>query len=222
VNQEAGNEHSKPVLDAESFQRLLAAAYVLQSQDHHRHPSLQPIAQPKLNPFIQGAIVQKRSPSLRLSGAMRNAKAVTKITRLMLWKRVEAFSIAVVFCAMIGMSIHRLSALPGRASRLPGILQQESSQLAEPLPGVLAASQESTATEKSRQSMDGSESDVVGDDLIIHYRPFSKNVTSRPRNQSKFGHDAEMLADTVVRYGPDVTMWSRSVSGSSSHPKIRD
>jgi hypothetical protein len=126
-----------------------------------------------------------------------------------------------VFCAMVGTSIHRLSALPGRTSLLSGMLDRSDSQLTGPLPGVLAASQESAVAGKSRQSTDGTGADDVGDDLIIHYRPLAKNLTAKPRVPSKFGHDAEMLANTVVRYGPDVTMWSRSVAGSS-HPKIRD
>jgi hypothetical protein len=68
VDQETKKAQEKPVLSAESFQRLLAAAYLLQV-DKDR-PVLQPIEAGHTNLFRAGAIVQKRTPSL-LAGQPR-------------------------------------------------------------------------------------------------------------------------------------------------------
>ena len=68
MDQETKKAQEKPVLSAESFQRLLAAAYLLQA-DKDR-PVLQPIEAGHTNPFRAGAIVQKRTPSL-LAGQPR-------------------------------------------------------------------------------------------------------------------------------------------------------
>jgi hypothetical protein len=59
VNQEA---QDKPVLNAESFQRLLAAAFILQVRNDRT--SVQPIGAGYTYPFAAGAIVQKRTPSV--------------------------------------------------------------------------------------------------------------------------------------------------------------
>ena len=62
---EAKKAQDKPVLSAKSFQRLLAAAYILQLHNDSR-PSVQPIGAGHVNPFKAGAIVQKRTPSVLL------------------------------------------------------------------------------------------------------------------------------------------------------------
>jgi len=64
VNQESHESLGKPILTAESFQRLLGAAYVLQA--HHDRTPAPPIDKRLRLPFIAGAIVQSQPSSLRV------------------------------------------------------------------------------------------------------------------------------------------------------------
>ncbi len=300
-----------PVLDAETFQRLLAAAHILQERNDRRQivkmgslglsdgaiarrPSVQPIGAGHINPFKAGAIVQKRTPSVllrkpqlqavqpdavpfrspsnsdkfsvrtdqpRVPALPEMAPVITevfiakeiakehlppgrpvppvkpKVPRRMnillkgpiYWRMVEALAIATVFCMMVGVSIHRLSAFPGRAS-LPSE-QRSASQPATPTAKVLASSQQPVGTRNSRQSPEGGEADIVAEDFVIRYRNLAvnlpgqaakeptsglaknrllppKNMTSKPGVRLAVGRDADMVAARVVQYGADVTMWS--------------
>lgn len=62
MNQEAKKAQDKPVLSAESFQRLLAAAFILQVRNDRI--SVQPSGAEYTYPFVASAIVQKRTPSV--------------------------------------------------------------------------------------------------------------------------------------------------------------
>jgi hypothetical protein len=62
VNPESKKAQDKPVLNVESFQRLLAAAYMLQVPRHRT--SVQPVSAGRPNPFTAEAIVQEQSLSL--------------------------------------------------------------------------------------------------------------------------------------------------------------
>jgi hypothetical protein len=144
----------------------------------------------------------------------------------MSWRTVEALAIAIVFCVMMGVSIHRPSALAGRTS-LPLLEQQNASQPARPMAKVSASSQQTAVMLNSRQLPDGGEADIVAPDVVIRYQKravnfpghVAKTLTSHsvqaqllpPKNTtSKPGvRNADVLAaDTVVQYGPDVKMWS--------------
>jgi hypothetical protein len=152
----------------------------------------------------------------------------------MSWRTVEVLAIAIVFCMMMGVSIHRLSALPGRTSLPSRMLEQRNaSQSGRPTAKVLASFQQPVATGNSRQSPDGGEADIVAEDIVIRYqkravnlpgqvakKPTSspvqaqllppKNTTSKPGVRLTFGRAADMLAaDALVQYGADVKMWSR-------------
>jgi hypothetical protein len=137
VNQETKKAQGKPVLSAESFHRLLAAAYLLQVEKDRT--VLQPMEAGNTNPFRAGAIVQKRTPSLLVGQpgllASRSAQPftspgdsdngagriypphlsaaslphATKIfaSRAMFFRAVEALAIATIFFAVIGVSIRR-------------------------------------------------------------------------------------------------------------------
>jgi hypothetical protein len=156
------------------------------------------------------------------------------LRRPMSWRTVEALAIAIVFCMMMGVSIHRLSALPGRTSLPSGMLEQRNaSQSGRPRAKVLASFQQRVGTGNSRQSPDGGEADIVAEDIVIRYqkravnlpgqvakKPTSspvqaqllppKNTTSKPGVRLTFGRAADMVAaDTLVQYGTDVKMWSR-------------
>ena len=226
----------KPVLNAESFQRLLAAAYLLQAEKEE--PPVPPISRGRTIPFDAAATVRKwpRSmpvreprgfprPDLMLShlgpraistnlpeGSVSRvhpramptetaiaseiadgrqasagppvvaARAVLKESPrysggLSFWRTVEAITIAMIFVALLGASIHRLSAAADRTSLHAETPEQRgASQPSAPTAKVLASSQRSVMPPDSDQSLDSADADIV--------------------------------ADTVVRYGADVTMWS--------------
>ena len=227
----------KPVLNAESFQRLLAAAYLLQAEKKEE-PLVLPINRGRTIPFDAAATVRKwpRSmpvreargflrPDLMLShlgpraistnlpeeyasrvrpraisteaataseiadGQQASAAAPIVAARAVLkespwhsgglsfWRTVEAITIAMIFVALLGASIHRLSAAADRTSlRAETPEQRGASQPSAPTAKVLASSQRSVMPPDSDQSLDSADTDIV--------------------------------ADTVVQYGADVTMWS--------------
>lgn len=227
----------KPVLNAESFQRLLVAAYLLQAQKKEE-PLVLPINRGRTIPFDAAATVRKwpRSmpvreprgflrPDLMLShlgpraistnlpeayvsrvhpramsteaaiaseiaeGQQASAGAPIVAARAVLkespwrsgglsfWRTVEAITIAMIFVALLGASIHRLSAAADRTSlRAETPEQRGASQPSAPTAKVLASSQRSVMPPDSDQSLGSADADIV--------------------------------ADTVVQYGADVTMWS--------------
>jgi hypothetical protein len=250
-------------LDAESFQRLLAAAYMLQA--HNERP-VQPIDAGHTHPFAAGAIVQKRTSSLLIRGpripasrshavpftspnvvpgsAARKQSALHPraliqlepavrhtmnifVNRPMFWRTFEALAIAMVFCAIAGVSIHRVSPLPGRTTYRAKISEQRNaSQGVTPAAKVLALADQPAMTLNARRSTDG-KADVVAEDIVIHYQKRAmdlhgsamnkptggtvqaqllspENTTLKPGVRFTFGTDADMLAaDTVVSYGAD-------------------
>jgi hypothetical protein len=116
----------------------------------------------------------------------------------MSWRTVEALAIAIVFCMMMGVSIHRHSDLSGGTSLPSGMLEQRNApQLARA--SAFASPEQPVVTRYSRQSVSQTEADIAAEKIVIRYQ------------RNAFSHDPYMLAaDTVVRYGDDVTMWSRN------------
>ena len=197
----------KPVLDQESFQQLLAAAYLLQLHNDRLLSirPIQPVGASPASSFAAGAIVQKRTPSLM--NRERHPHRMKVLSRPMLWRTVEAFAIAIVFCMMMGLSIHRLSAVPGHTSLASGMLEEQSGfQPTRPSDKALASSQAVVAPNSS-QSPIGGEADIVAENIVIRPQTLGVNVLGRPGARLTSGRDA--VFDTVVEYGPDVTMWSR-------------
>ncbi len=234
MNQETEKAQDKPVLNAESFQRLLSAAYMLQVHSD-RQRSFQPIGSDRKSLFAAGAIVQKRTPSTRLVPAVKPgvpSRTIILSRKPTFWRMVEALTIGMIFCAMMGLSIHRLSALPGGTSLLgdmPG--QGNAAQSARSTAQALGSLQQPVMTRNSRQLAVGGEGDSA-EEVGVRYQesaanlpsqtakkttgglvqgqPWSsKNTTPKPRVRLAFGRDDDMLAaDTVIQYGDDVTMWS--------------
>ena len=68
MNQEADNDPNKPVLNAEDFQCLLAAAYLLQVHNDGQSSIrlVQPMSASHASSFAAGTIVQKRIPSVMM------------------------------------------------------------------------------------------------------------------------------------------------------------
>ena len=197
----AQKSSSKPTLTAEGFQRLLTAAYILQSRSES---AVRPIGVPHTNAFAATATHQKRTPSIRTlsgrSGRNEEANIAPRSGGLMFWKQVEALAIAVVFCLMMGMSIHRLLASSGRASQVSRILETgDAGPPPTSAPKVSTSSQQNAAAQES-----------IGDDPAIHYRAptTATRTTSKPGARIGISGQERLAANKVVQYGDDVTMWS--------------
>jgi hypothetical protein len=235
VNQETDTAQHKPVLNQEGFQRLLAAAYLLQVHNDGR-PSIRSAqhAANHASSFAAGTIVQERTPSLmiqerQLQAAQCEAVLCEEVARLqphrlapsvgpafpyrmnvllrrsMSWRTTEPVAIAIVFFMMMGLSIHRLSAVSGRTSLASGT--EEQNERARPTEKVLASSP-SVVARNSRQSPGEGEADIVAQDIVIRHQKLLVNLPSKPGVRLVFGPGA--AADTVVQYGSDVKMWSRT------------
>jgi hypothetical protein len=240
VNQETEKAQDKPALNAESFQRLLSAAYMLQVHSE-RQRSFQPLGSDRKSLFAAGAIVQKRTPSIRLVPPVEHGvphRTIILLRKPTFWRMVEALTIGTIFCAMMGLSIHRLSALPGGTSLLADMPGQGSAvQAARSTAQVLGSLPQPGIARNSRQLAvaregDGEGGSVAEDVVVVRYPESAanlpgeaarnttsgsvqgqpsptKNTTPKPHLRPTFGRDEDMLAaDTVVQYGDDVTMWS--------------
>jgi hypothetical protein len=278
VNPESNKALDKPVLNVASFQRLLAAAYLLQVRSDQT--LVQPVSAGRTNPCIAEPMVQKQSLSLllqepRLQAGKRDVvsgsanttnhprepqlpemiRAVTEIPvanevakkgletgslaprigpmalqridilfrRPTSWRAVEALAIAIVFCSMIIVSVHHLSAFPDRMSTSRE--KPEQRHVSDP---TFAA--QPSVMKDSRQSANGGEGDLIAQDIVIRYegravdhrgqaankpramqaQPLpEKKVGVKPGLRLTSGWDADMLAaSTVIQYGADVTSWS--------------
>jgi hypothetical protein len=243
VNQEANKAQDKPVLNPESFQRLLAAAFLLQVHND-RQLSIRPVehvGQSHASSFAAGTIAQKRTPSVMMrerqlqacqpdvvpgneitkqhpypAGLVRHVgptvphRAKVLLRSPMSWRMIEPLAIAIVFCMMMGLSIHRLSAVPGRTSLASEMREEQNDfQPARPTQKVLASSQPVMAR-NSRQSPSGGDADIVAEDIVIRHQNRAVNLFGKPGVRLTFGRDAGIFAaGTVVQYGSDVKMWSR-------------
>jgi hypothetical protein len=252
VNQETKKAQEKPVLSAESFHRLLAAAYLLQVEKDRT--VLQPIEARHTNPFRAGAIVQKRTPSLLVGEpsllASRSAQPftspsvsdnsagriypphlsatslphATKIfaSKAMFFRAVDALAIAAIFFAVIGVSIrHPLLANPDGSSMLAEMPEQQSSSLPRVLPTIpiaklLASGQRVTVTPSSRQLPHVAEADTVAEDAVVHYLKQALDLPGRAAKKP-----AMLASERVVRYGPDVTVWSGDLTQRDGLDRLR-
>jgi hypothetical protein len=241
VNQEADTAQQKPVLNQQDFQRLLAAAYLLQVHND-RQPSIRRVQQLSAghaSSFSVGKIVQRRTPSVMMRDRHLQAgqpdaipgnetsieprirlawypsldtvpqRMNVLLSRPTSWRIVEPLAIAIVFCMMMGLSIRRLSAVPSRTSLASGMLEkQDNVQPARAAEKILALSQ--PATRNSRQLPNGNDTDIVAENVVIHHQKRAVNVPGKSGVWVNFSRDAGIFeADTVVRYGSDVKMWSR-------------
>jgi hypothetical protein len=196
---ETQKSSSKPTLDAEGFQRLLTAAYIIQSRSEtHVWPTVVP------DTFEVAAIHQKRTPSIRTfsiqTSRMKRANIAPRPAGLIFWKQIEVFGIAGVFCLMMGMSVHRLLASSGRASQVPGILEtRDAGPRPSSAPKGLTSSQQNAAARE-----------FIGDDPVIHYPALTaaKRTISTSGARIATSRQVKPAADWVVHYGDDVTMWA--------------
>jgi len=220
--------YSKPSLDAESFQRLLAAAFILQSRLDWI--SRKPIRTAEANRFAAPAIAQKRIPSIRpsvaRSAALDEPNVVSNLSGAMFWKSVQALAIGIVFGLMMGMSIHHLLAYLGRTSPSAILQTRDAGRLTTSSPqasssSVWASPQQPDEARKSQSLHNNGEEeiDTYDEDLVIHYRPrtaklrrsmgsgMTSNTTLAQRSPQKGPQEATLVTEKVIRYGDDVTMW---------------
>jgi hypothetical protein len=242
VNHATDKVQDKPVLNPESFQWLLAAAYLLQGHNEQQ-PSIRPqlLGASPTSSFSAGKIIQKRTPAVMIRDRQLEAgqpdviagnqtakerpylarrvpfvrsavphRMTVLLKKPIYWRTVETVAIAMVFCMMMGLSILRLSAVPGRTSLASGALEKQDNfqptRAAEP---ILALSQ-TVAPLNSRESPRGDETGIVAEDIVIRHQERAVNVPGKP--SLRLFSDRNMgvvAADTVVEYGSDVTMWSR-------------
>jgi hypothetical protein len=241
VNHATDKTQDKPALNAESFQRLLVAAYLLQKNNDQ--PSVRPqlLGASHASSFSAGKIIQKRTPAVmirdrqleagqpdaiagnqtakerpylaRLVPFVRSAvlhRMTVLLRKPIYWRTVETVAIAIIFCMMMGLSILRLSAVPGRTSLASGVLEKQDNfrptRAAEP---ILELSQ-TIAPLNSRESPRGDETGIVAEDIVIRHHKPAVNVPGKLGLRLTSGRNADIfVADTVVEYGSDVTMWSR-------------
>ena len=233
MNQASDTAQLKPVLNQEGFQHLLAAAYLLQVHND-RQPSIHELGATHASSFSAGTIVEERTSSVTIrdrqpqagqpGGIPGNQLAressyparlvpgpavshtmTVSSRRLMSWRTVEPIAIAIVLCMMMGLSIHRLSAVPDRTSLASEMLDEQNEGL-KPTEKVTASSQP-VVDRNSRQSLRGGEADIVAEDIVIRHQKRVVNLPGKLGAPLIFGQGA--AADTVVQYGPDVKMWSR-------------
>ena len=126
----------------------------------------------------------------------------------MSWRTVEPIAIAIVVSMMMGLSIHRLSAVPGRTSLASGMLGEQGGFRPARSTDRALASSLAVVAPNSRQSPIGGEADIAAEDIVIRHQKRGVNVLGKPSARLASARDAGVF-DTVVEYGPDVTMWSR-------------
>jgi hypothetical protein len=238
VNAEKKRVYPRPVLDADSFQRLLAAAFVLQSHSKQSSQAIAALPQPS---FGAGAIVQKRTSSRRLPVYRRlfpfrtraRASGTSSVSRVTCWRCLETFAIGGVFCMMLATSIHRLAALPAGSASLssrfaedrdidepsgqsPSVSESSHRLLSvrvsgERLVGPEAVVQNSTAAELAAKG-------AFGNQMQLQMLPARR--ASAPLVRLAVNRNAG-VPDKVIRYGDDVTMWKENPKAAARDPQVR-
>jgi len=192
------NAIDKPVLDQETFQQLLAAAYTLQEQnclpvketkaDSSRTLSLAlesvPMAQSDVEPL---ASLNSVVPSSRDRRIPRSDE--------FFWSVATAVGMAALFALLLVTSLDRLSPLP---ARLEVVEQHVQFRKVLPQSGGVA-----TKTIMMEPQATKTERPVVADKPPGRSAPAPANKTIvNPKRHSAYESEADIVAqDTVVRYG---------------------
>ena len=139
-------------------------------------------------------------------------------SRAMFLRTVEALAIATIFLALVGLSIRwPLLALPGRTSLLSKMSEQRnSSQPAGPAAKLLVSSQQPVVIGNSRQPPDGGETDIVATDIVIRYQKHAVNLPGQAAKKP-----AMLAAETIVQYGPDVSVWAGNPTKRNGLDRLR-
>ena len=162
----SANSQGKPILDPESFQRLLAAAFMLQLQNDLRNEKLVLEAPPRFR--ANQRVIQRRTPSLRhRSPQWSMLKPLFAIANPRLWRTVEALAVAAAFWARKGLSLRRVTPLLAEASKAPMAEVRTIGSKMPPAAEVLGQPQTHAATLNSRRPIDDREADIVAKDVIF-------------------------------------------------------
>ena len=194
------NTLDKPVLNQDSFQQLLVAAYTLQEQDRSlvketKADSSQTVS---LRPEPVQMAHSDLEPSVHLNGSVVPPSRDRRIRRSykFFWRVATAVAMVSLFALLLVSSHDRLSPLPARLE----VIQQEV-----PLRRVLLQSDEvgmKTITMESQATKTGPNEQTLDADKPGRSVPAAahKRIVNPPRH-SIYESEADMVApDTVVRY----------------------
>ena len=192
------NTVDKPVLDQDTFQQLLAAAYTLQEQDRlgvkeakaessqtvSLSPGPVPIASSDVEPLA----------SLNDSAVPRSRDRRMSRSDEFFWRVAAAVVMAAVFALVLVTSLDRLSPLPARLE----VVRQDA-----PFPRVQPQnSGVATKTIGMEPDARATERPVVVDKPPATATPGSFQKRLNPKRYSAYESESDIVAqDTVVRYG---------------------
>jgi len=194
---ERTNTPHKPVLDEQTFQQLLAAAFALQEQ------YLAPLKETKadssltdLLPVLMAQSSEEPLASLEYSAVPSSHGRRIPRSDLFFWRVATAVVMAALFALLLITSVDRLSPLPARLE----VVQQEVPVHKVP-PQTGAATKailmepQATMTETNERKVDADKPERS------ELAPAQKTIVNSTRH-SPYESEADMVApDTVVRYG---------------------
>jgi hypothetical protein len=187
---QAINRLGKPVLNQDTFQQLLAAAYTLQERKETEAGASRPVSLPLESTLIAQSGVKPLAslndladPSLRHRRRLRSDQ--------FFWKVATVTGMAAVFGLLLVGSIDRLSPLPA------GLAVQQQ----EPLPRAVTIVMEPIRT-KNGPKRRSADADKSGRSASVRTR----RTIAKSIHHSIYESEADMVApDTVKRYGRRAT-----------------
>jgi hypothetical protein len=194
------NTLDKPVLDQDSFQQLLSAAYTLQEKNRSlvketKGDSSQTVL---LRPEPVQMAHSDLEPSVHLNGSVVPPSRDRRIpgSDEFFWRVATAVAMVSLFALLLVSSHDRLSPLPAKLE----VIQQEV-----PLRRVLLQSDEvgmKTITMESQATKTGPNEQTLDADKAGRSAPAAAHKTIvNPTRHSIYESEADMVApDTVVRY----------------------
>ena len=197
------NTVDKPVLDQDTFQQLLAAAYTLQEQDRlgvkeAKAESSQTVSLP-LGPVpIAPSDVEPLASLNNDSAVPRSRDRRMSRSDEFFWRVAAAVVMAAVFALVLVTSLDRLSPLPARLE----VVRQDA-----PFPRVQPQnSGVATKTIGMEPDARATERPVVVDKPPATATPRSFQKRLNPKRYSAYESESDIVAqDTVVRYGRRAT-----------------
>jgi hypothetical protein len=192
------NTIGKPILDQDTFQQLLAAAYTLQEQDRY------PVKETKADyartvslpvesiPMTQSDV--ELSPSLNDSAVPSGRDRRTARSDEFFWKIATAVSTAALFALLLVTSLDRLSPLPAWQE-----LVQQEVPFHKVLPQRSGVAAKTIMMQPQATRIENSV--VAGKPGRSTAAPRHKTIVN-PTRHSIYESEADMVApDTVMRYG---------------------
>jgi hypothetical protein len=216
VKPQPANALDKPVLDQETFQQLLAAAYTLQEQNVQlpvkEVAASSPLTlskRPQSKLTQPTLLVECDVPSAISGSRYRMVRRRISQSNELFWRAATAVAMAAVSALLLGASIDRFSPLPARLTLPSEVIQQQVPfRRAKHVTTVLSQSNgvgTKVVVMEPHETMttEPDEPTVADDDPLASAAPASTQETIVNRNRhSTYESEADMVApDTVVRYG---------------------